>query len=1854
VLTLSGTNTFTGGLTLNAGTVNLGGNAALGTGLLSLNGGALSSDSTTSRSLANAVAMSGTIGLGSALNSGSLMFTGAVSLVSAATLNLASAVTLSGVVSGGFGLSKAGAGELTLAAANTFLGNLSVSAGTLSLAGGAAVPNAASVSVVDAGTLRLVVSEEFGSLAGNGLVNLQGGTLTLSGSNAGSFSGVIAGSLGSLVKSGVSAQTLSGSNTFGGGVRLSGGSLLVGSDTALGTGTLTFTGGRLSSDSGTARSLANAFAVAGSLGLGDAVSTGTLSLTGAMRLTAETSFNVASAVTIGGSISGAFNLNKLGAGELTLSGVNTFSGSVAVSGGMLTLGGGSALANQAAVTVNSGARLNLAASEEFASLAGAGSVSLSNAARMTLSGSVGSVLSGSISGTGSILKNGASDLVLSGSSNFSGGVSLVAGSLRVGSDAALGTGTLSLSGGRLGSDGVLARAVSNALVVGGSVALGDSVSNRQGSLNLTGSGLFASDATLAVDSAVTFSGALSGTAAITKVGEGELTLSGSNTWSGRFNVNSGKLTLSGAASLPVTNVVTLATQGTLNLASNRELAAVTGTGLVTLQGNSLTISGTSDSVFAGVISGLGGLVKKANSRLVLSGANTYTGTTRVESGVLQIGAGGVTGALSTSSAIVVGGTVEFNRSDLLTQGVNFGVISGSGALVQSGSGTLAFAGTNTFTGVTIVNAGTLSLSSGVSLATSKISLKASSTLKVQDTWTLGSNVTQQLEILGTRGSVTAPSIVSGNLTLGTKATLALDSAAAVLSQMQVNGNLNLAAGEVKLRLDAPLATGFAGDAISVTGNLTLGTSTAIAKLSKFGSSLSYGRYGIMSYTGELSGFLSVDSSALGANMAASLEYNLAQKQVAAVVVDPRGFMFGWGANASGVLGGSLGAAVSSPRAFLGVDSAVQVAFGGSHALVINSSGSLYAIGVNQYGQLGDGFAKVAQTASSNAVAYAVPGLGGKRVVSAAAGARHSAAVLEDGRLFVWGSAENGRLGIGSTASATVATPVDVTATSWAFVAKKIQSVSIGANGAHTLAVDTEGNLYAWGANTRGQLGQGDVAVRNTPAAVLKTATGINAPITMAAAGSEHSLVVAGGKVYAWGRNASGEVGDGGSLDRTSPALIQGGALAGKVVRMVAAGESHSLAVDDAGNVYGWGSNLEGQLGPGVSAGVQRTPVWISSGSLSGAKVVSIAAGSGHSIALTADGKVIVWGQNTSGQLGNRLTTGSSTPQQIAVATAGLTGVVAGANNSAALGGIYFAAQPESKVGLVGSAVPVTAVARLAGDMAGMRASEITYQWTPAGSPVSTGSSSNVTVVTGDTSFFATASYPLFGISRVSNAGTVSSAPTLVVESAPTLVSAPVSSVVSSGGTVTLVVTASGNVDSFIWQKNTGTGWQNVSGNVNTATKSTLVVASVDAGSYRVAASNSTGALLDGSGKVVTPEAVVRTWSEMAGTYQALLKNAASPVPEGDSASDLRYAGRVTLTVSATSSFSGVLDYQGQSLTLVGSFNPNGTSTVTVSRGALPSVSFQLSIGDLDAKNLTITAASTETLRSAGTTGTAWFEQSSLSPTTLNASGTLKRTSPASTIASKNFGAVLATFEGTAARTSGHAVFMVSSTGLVKIAGRFGDGSDAAMTASTYLMSDDTAAIYKAIGTTGHLAGSVRLRVVDTASTDNNAVQPADGDWELKTTVARRVRPFGSLYTAPTSVTSMTATTMLGAASATVANFGAYTTAGATLPAALGIGTWGLRVATVIVPNTSVDDAWKFSGGTQMSTLNAASEVSLTPSPGSPLRTLSLKVTSSGVVSTRSGTGVVLQNDVWQGGVKLPKGTYGVTLNGSDWIEWCVR
>jgi hypothetical protein len=133
---------------------------------------------------------------------------------------------------------------------------------------------------------------------------------------------------------------------------------------------------------------------------------------------------------------------------------------------------------------------------------------------------------------------------------------------------------------------------------------------------------------------------------------------------------------------------------------------------------------------------------------------------------------------------------------------------------------------------------------------------------------------------------------------------------------------------------------------------------------------------------------------------------------------------------------------------------------------------------------------------------------------------------------------------------------------------------------------------------------------------------------------------------------------------------------------------------------------------------------------------------------------------------------------------------------------------------------------------------------------------------------------------------------------------------------------------------------------------------------------------------------------------------------------------------------------------------------------------------------------------------------------------------------------------------------------------------------------------------------------------------------------------------------MTAASMLGTASESTMNLSGFVNGGDSLAVTLVTGTWGLKLAAITKPTVTVNDAWNFTGGTQLIPVNPVGSVSVTPTASSPLRTLSFRFTVP--LTTVTSTGVVLQNDVWQGGVKLPKGTYGVTSNGSAWNEWCVR
>ena len=143
------------------------------------------------------------------------------------------------------------------------------------------------------------------------------------------------------------------------------------------------------------------------------------------------------------------------------------------------------------------------------------------------------------------------------------------------------------------------------------------------------------------------------------------------------------------------------------------------------------------------------------------------------------------------------------------------------------------------------------------------------------------------------------------------------------------------------------------------------------------------------------------------------------------------------------------------------------------------------------------------------------------------------------------------------------------------------------------------------------------------------------------AGYEHSLALASdGTVYAWGRNNSGQLGKNDATDAHIPAAVQtlGTPMAGKVIVQLAAGNSQSMALASDGTVYTWGWNQYGQLGNGTTTNSRIPVAVVTTGTpLAGKTISQIAAGNAHALAMTDDGTVYTWGWNQYGQLGNNST-----------------------------------------------------------------------------------------------------------------------------------------------------------------------------------------------------------------------------------------------------------------------------------------------------------------------------------------------------------------------------------------------------------------------------------------------------------------------------------------------------------------------------------------------------------------------------------------------------------------------------------------
>ncbi len=337
-----------------------------------------------------------------------------------------------------------------------------------------------------------------------------------------------------------------------------------------------------------------------------------------------------------------------------------------------------------------------------------------------------------------------------------------------------------------------------------------------------------------------------------------------------------------------------------------------------------------------------------------------------------------------------------------------------------------------------------------------------------------------------------------------------------------------------------------------------------------------------------------------------------------------------------------------------------VAGGVRHTLQVHADGTVSAWGSNVYGQLGD------ETFTDRPTPVAVSGLANATAV--AAGGFHSLAVTSAGTLVAWGANTSAQLGLGS-AGAAVNTPHAVTGLSGV--------AGVAAGWAHSVALTSDGAVWTWGANADGQLGDGTTTLRSTPTRVTAL-DGVT--IVAVAAGAFHTLAVAAdGTVYAWGRNTTGQLGDGSTTPRLVPVTVPG--LSG--VTALAAGERHTLALKGNGSVWAWGDNASAQLGDGTT--VRRTsPVQV--GTIPAA--VAIATGGRHSVALAADGQVWTWGRNAYEELGDGTTTPRLTPATVPGAT-GVVTIGAGVYQTLAVtdGGAFF-----SWGGSPGGTAPSTIVA----------------------------------------------------------------------------------------------------------------------------------------------------------------------------------------------------------------------------------------------------------------------------------------------------------------------------------------------------------------------------------------------------------------------------------------------------------------------------------------------------------------------------------------------------------------------------------
>jgi len=498
-----------------------------------------------------------------------------------------------------------------------------------------------------------------------------------------------------------------------------------------------------------------------------------------------------------------------------------------------------------------------------------------------------------------------------------------------------------------------------------------------------------------------------------------------------------------------------------------------------------------------------------------------------------------------------------------------------------------------------------------------------------------------------------------------------------------------------------------------------------------------------------------------------------------------------------------------------------------HDLFVDANGSLWGVGWNRSGQLGNG--------TTNDLA--VPTQVASWVKAVATGDKHSLFVRYDGTLWAMGSNQYGQLGDGSLLDRL--TPIQV--------AVNVVAVVAGAN--HSLFLKDDGTLWAVGRNQFGQLGDGTMIDRSSPVAVADHVRAI-------AAGREFCLFVKeDGTLWAMGDNSHGQLGDGTKLNRSSPALVMGGVYA------ISAGSQHIMILREDGSLWAAGGNGTGWLGDGTFT-ERDVPVWIANG------VIGIGAGADHSYFLRRDGSRWAMGQNYYGQLDGTLG-GPTQPNPIPVGSSAVRAMSMGHWHDLLLGndgtlkqwrwihselgglpigtlettfsmgmpratlltvtanGPEITSPPRSQAALVGQSATFSVTATDPGPL--------TYQWRKGGVPIAGATGPSLAIDSVDE-----LDAGMYDVVVSSGLGqTTSAMATLWVRSGPAI-----SRTVGYGNAITLSAEIAGDFIGYQWLHNGA-----IIVGANSATYSIPAAAAEDAGEYSVVATGINGSILFAAGSI---------------------------------------------------------------------------------------------------------------------------------------------------------------------------------------------------------------------------------------------------------------------------------------------------------------------------------------------------------------------------------------------------------------------